>query len=171
MAQACCEAGLQSSTELWGSCFALTSAAVHWCCITVQLCEEQISIGVIAVTQACSEPDSHSSTKQWGACFALTSAAVHWCCITARLYEGQISRGAIAVAQACCEAILQSSTEAKQAPHCSVLLCKSGSEHAYATAITPMEICPSYRCALMQTQCTAAVEIHLWKFALHTAFQ
>ena len=46
---------------------------------------------------------------------------------------------------------------AKQLPHSSVLLCKPASQHACATAITPMEICPSYRCALMQTQCTAAV--------------
>ena len=50
-----------------------TSAAVHLCCITVQLYEQQISIGVIAVAQACSEPDLQSSTEQWGAYFALRS--------------------------------------------------------------------------------------------------
>ena len=88
-----------------------TSAAVHWCCITVQLYEEQLSLGVFAVTQGCCQPDSHSNTEQWGAYFALTSAAVHWSCITAHLYEQQISIGAIAVAQACSEPDLQSSTE------------------------------------------------------------
>ena len=77
MTQACSEPHLQSSTEQWGSNCALTSAAVHLCCITVQLYEEQISIGVIAVAQACSEPDLQSSTAQWGAYFALRSAAVH----------------------------------------------------------------------------------------------
>ena len=46
---------------------------------------------------------------------------------------------------------------AKQLSHCSVLLCKIASQHACATAITPMEICPSYRCALMQDICTAAL--------------
>ena len=51
VAQACCEAGLQSSTELWGSCFALTSAAVHMSCISAHLYQGQISIGVIAVAQ------------------------------------------------------------------------------------------------------------------------
>ena len=46
---------------------------------------------------------------------------------------------------------------AKQLSHCSVLLCKIASQHACATAIAPLEICPSYRRALMQDQCTAAV--------------
>ena len=77
MAQACSEPDLQSSTAQWGAYFALTSAAVHWYCITGQLYEEQISIGVFSVAQACSEPDSHSSTEQRGAYFALSSAAVH----------------------------------------------------------------------------------------------
>ena len=47
---ACCEPVLQSITEQWGLHHALTSAAVHWCCITAHLYEEQISIGVNAVT-------------------------------------------------------------------------------------------------------------------------
>ncbi len=91
MAQACSEPDLQSSTEQWGSYFALTSAAVHWCCITVQLYEEQTSIGVFAAAQGCCQPDLQSSTEQWGSYFALTSAAVRWCCITVQLYEDQIS--------------------------------------------------------------------------------
>ncbi len=48
--------------------------------------------------------------------------------------------------------------------HCSTgqgsiasLLCKTGSQHACATAITPMEICSSYRFALMQHHCTEAL--------------
>jgi len=86
-----------------GSYFALTSAAVHWGCITVQLYEEQNSLGVFAVVQACCKPASQSSTEQWGASFALTSAAVHWCCITVQLYEEHISIGVFAVAQACSE--------------------------------------------------------------------
>jgi hypothetical protein len=79
---------LQSSTEHWTSCFALTIAAVHWCCVIAQLYEEQISIGVIA--QACCEPDLQRDTEQWGSCFALNSAGVHWCCIAAHLWEEQI---------------------------------------------------------------------------------
>ena len=40
---------------------------------------------------------------------------------------------------------------------CSVLLCKTGSQHACPTAITPMETCSTYRCALMHHQSTAAL--------------
>ena len=76
MAQACCEPVLQSSTEHLGSYFALTSAALLWCCITANLYEEKISTGVIAVAQACCEPVLQSSIQQWGSYFALTSAAV-----------------------------------------------------------------------------------------------
>ena len=86
MTQACSEPDSHSSTEQWGAYFALSSAAVHWYCITGQLYEEQISIGVFSVAQACSEPHLQSSTEQWGSNCALTSAAVHLCCITAQLY-------------------------------------------------------------------------------------
>ena len=89
VAQTSCEASLQSSTEQQGSCFALTSAAVHWSCITAHLYEWQVSIGVIAVAQACCEASLQSSTEQQLSCFALTSAAVHWSCITAHLYQWQ----------------------------------------------------------------------------------
>jgi len=40
--------------------------------------------------------------------------------------------------------------------HCSMLLCKTESQHACVTAVTPKEICSSYRCAVSQHQCTAA---------------
>ena len=106
-----CRAALNSG----GAYFALTSAAVHWCCITVQLYEEQISIGAIAVAQACCKPVSQSSTEQWGSYFALTSAAVHWCCITVQLYEEQISIGVFAVAQGCCEPVSQTALNSGEA--------------------------------------------------------
>ena len=83
VAQDCCQAGLQSNTEQWGSYFASTSAAVLWCYITAHLNEEQFSIGVIAIAQACCEPALQRSTEQQGSCFALTSPAVHWYFITA----------------------------------------------------------------------------------------
>ncbi len=85
-----------------GSCLAMTSAAVHWCCITAHLCEDQVSIGVIAVTQASWELGLQSSTEQWGKHFAQTSAAVHFCWLTAYLYEEQISIGVTALKQDCC---------------------------------------------------------------------
>ena len=46
---------------------------------------------------------------------------------------------------------------AKKLPCCLVLLCKLGSQHACASANTPMDICCSYRCAVKHHQCTAAL--------------
>ena len=92
---------MQSSTEQWQMYFAQTSAAVHWWWLTAHLYEEQICIGVIALTQACYEPVFQSSTEQWEMHFAQTSAALHFCWLTAHLYEQQISIDLIAVAQSC----------------------------------------------------------------------
>jgi len=47
MMDSCCEPVLQSRTGQQGSYFALTSAAVHWSCITAHLYEEEVAIGVI----------------------------------------------------------------------------------------------------------------------------
>ena len=91
--------------------FAQISAAVHCCWLTAHLYEEQISIGVIAVTQTCCEPVLQSSTEQWGMYFALSSAVLHTIWLTAHLYKGQVFTGVIAKTQACCELVLQSSTE------------------------------------------------------------
>jgi len=44
--------------------FALNSAAIHWCWVAAHLYEEQISIGVLAVTQACCQPVLQSSIEQ-----------------------------------------------------------------------------------------------------------
>ncbi len=90
VAQGCSEPVLQSSTEHQGSYFAVTKPAMHLCCITAHLYEEQISIGVIALAQGCCEASLQSSTEQHESCFPLTSAAVHGCCIITHLYEGQI---------------------------------------------------------------------------------
>ncbi len=161
-AHACCEASLQGSSEQQGSYFAQTSAAVHRCCIAAHLYEMQISVGVIAVAHACCDASLQGSSEQQGTYFAQTSAAVHRCCIAAHLYEMQISVGVTAVAHACCEASLQRSTEQQGSyfaqtsaavhwccitAHLEEEPCKLASQHACATAITPMGICHSYRCA------------------------
>ena len=46
---------------------------------------------------------------------------------------------------------------AKCIPHCSVLLCKTGSQQACVTAHTPVESCSSNRCAVTQQQRSAAL--------------
>ena len=59
-----------------------------------------------------------------------------------------------AVTQHQCTAAL---FRAKCSPLCSVLLCKTSSQHACVTAIAPMDIWSSYMCAVTQHQCTAAL--------------
>ncbi len=88
---------------------AKNSAAVHGFCIIADLCEQQIIIGVIAVSQGCCQPVLQSSIVQWRMHFAKNSAAVHWFCIIADLYEQQMFIGVIAVLQGCCQSVLQSS--------------------------------------------------------------
>ena len=95
----------------WELHFAQTSAAVHLSRLTAHLYEQQISIGLVAVTQACCEPVLQSNTEQWGLHFAQNSVAVHLSWLTAHLSEQQISIGVIAVTQACCEPVLHSNTE------------------------------------------------------------
>ena len=102
---------LHSNTDQWALHFAKTSAAVHWCWVTAHLYEEQIFIGVFAVTQGCCQPVLHSSTDQWALHFATSSAAVHWWWVTAHLCEEQISIGVFAVTQGCCQPVLHSNTD------------------------------------------------------------
>ena len=79
------------------------SVAVHWWWVFAHLYEQQIFIGVIAVTQCCCEPVLQSSTEQCGVHFAKISVAVHWWWVFAHLYEQQIFIGVIAVKQGCCQ--------------------------------------------------------------------
>ena len=90
---------LHSSTEQWGMHFLKNNVAVHWRLVTADLYEQQISIGVIALTQICCESVMHSSTEQWGLNFAKNTVARHWYWVTAHLYEEQISTGVIVPTQ------------------------------------------------------------------------
>ena len=69
------------------------SVAELWCWVTAHQYEQQISLGVVALTQTCCDPDLHSSTDQWRIDSTKTSVAVLWCWITAHQYEQQISPG------------------------------------------------------------------------------
>ena len=91
--------------------FAKNSAAVHWVRIIADLDEQEILIGVTAVSQSCCQPVLQSSLEQWGVRFAKNSAAVHWVCITADQYERETFIGVTAVSQRCCQPVLHSSNE------------------------------------------------------------
>ncbi len=91
--------------------FAKTTAAVHWDCIIADLDEQEILIGVTAVSESCCQPVLQSSLEQWGVRFAKNSAAVHWVCRTADQYERETFIGVTAVSQRCCQPVLHSSNE------------------------------------------------------------
>ena len=91
--------------------FAKNSAAVHWVRIIADLDEQQILIGVTAVSQGCYQPVLHSSIEQWKMYFAKNSAAVHWVRIIADLDEQQILIGVTAVSQGCYQPDLHSNIE------------------------------------------------------------
>ncbi len=91
--------------------FAKISAAVHFVCIIADLDEQQILIGVTAVSQGCHQPDLHSNIEQQRTLFAKISAAVHFVCIIADLDEQQILIGVTAVSQGCHQPVLHSSIE------------------------------------------------------------
>ena len=117
--------------------------------------------------------------------------------LTAGLSHCNYTYGDLLFVQVCSDttAMHCSTGQINWIPHCSKLLCKTGSQLVWVTAITPMEICCSYRCAVTQQQCTAALgrstgfptvqscsakqahswfgslQLHLWRFALHTGVQ
>ena len=91
--------------------FAKISAAVHFVCIIADLDEQEILIGVTAVSQSCCQPVLQSSLEQWGVRFAKNSAAVHWVCITADQYERESFIGVTAVSQGCHQPDLHSNIE------------------------------------------------------------
>jgi len=88
-----------------------------------------------------------------GCAFCQYSAAVHW-------LWGNYTYGDLLFIQVCavsqqkCTAAL---VWARCIVHCSVVLCKTGSQQGCVTASTLMEICSSYRCAVSQQKCTAAL--------------
>ena len=135
----------------------------------------------------------HCGTGQGRTAFSLFCAALQNR-LTAALCHCSYTYGHLLFIQLCTDAAPK---------HCSTgqgrtafsLFCaalQTGSQQPCATAITPMEICSSYNCALMQHQSTAALvkaeqlshcsvllckqahsslvplQLHLWRSALHT---
>ena len=178
VAQSCCEPVLQSSTEQQGSCSAMTSAAKLWCCIPAHLYEEQISIGVIAVAQAwfavnrcCWQPGLHSRADECNLPKTLLQ-----CSGVKSLHKGNLhcpmllcktgSQQAVCrcsytyenvlLIQVCSHPSPMHCSKVQQSPLLTVALQDRLKNRQCVTALTPMEMCSSYRCAVTQPQCTAA---------------
>ena len=111
--QACCEPVVQCTTDQWGLHFAQTNAAVHFCWLTAQLYEEPISSSgqnAVSTVQCCYAKQAHSRQS--------FTAVTPMCWVTAQLFQEQIAK---------CSAAL---FRAKCTQHCSVRLCKTGSQQA-----------------------------------------
>ncbi len=88
---------------------------------------------------------------------AKSSVALHWCWVTAQLCTQRITIGVLAMTQACCQLVLQSSTEQWGIPTVQCSSEKQARSRQDVTAVTAVEICSSYRCAVTQQKCTAAL--------------
>ncbi len=107
----------------------------------------------------CSEPtEMHCSTAKGKMHSPLFSAALQNR-LTAGLCQCNHICGNLLFMQVCSDKTEMHCNigQAKCIPHCSVLLCKTGSQHACVTAVTHMDICSSYRCAVTQQKCTTAL--------------
>ncbi len=127
--------------------------------LTACFCHCNYTYGDLVFMQVCSDArPMHCSSGQDKIASLLFSTATRNR-LTAALWHCKHTSGDLLSIQVCsdltqCTAALVS---AKQLPCFSVLLCKTGSQHACATAITPMEMWSSCRCAVLQHQCTAAL--------------
>ena len=109
--------------------------------------------------QVCSDSTpEHCNTVQ-GKMYSPVLTAALQDRLAAGLYHCNYTYEGLLFIQVCSEPTSEPATlfSAKCIPQCSVLLCKAGLQQACITAITPMKICSSYRCALIQHQNTAAL--------------
>ena len=151
MTQACCQPGLQSSTEQWGVRFPVNSAA--------GLCHCNYTYEDLLTIQVCSDPlTMHCSTALGKMLFPLLNAALQNS-LTAALCHCNYTYEGFVIVQVCSEPTIMhcSTAQGEMHPPCSVLLCKTGSQQACVRAITPVKICSSCRCAVSQQKRTAAL--------------
>ena len=67
--QGCWECVLQRSASQWGLFLALHRAAVPWCCVTADLCQWQVFIGLLPVTHKAAESVFCKELPASGDCF------------------------------------------------------------------------------------------------------
>ncbi len=129
--------------------------------LTAGLCHCNGTYGYLLFTQVCSEAtemqcctgqNAFPTVQQCSAKQAHSRlVSLQWHLWRSASYRCAVRQQKCSAAQVWAESI----------PHCSVVLCKTGSQQACVTAMAPMEICSSYRCAVRQQKCSAAqVEMH-----------
>lgn len=133
--------------------FAQSSAAVHLCWFTAQLCEQQIFTGVLALVQAVSLLCEAALSS--GRHFTQTSAAVHWYWVTSQLCAQHFCIGVLAVMQACCQPA-RTASGAHNGTYC--CLC-----HCLANPVVLTHMSPTYLLATIQNvagKCSGRLDVY-----------
>ncbi len=130
----------------------LCKTGLHQACITVNKPVKNSSSYRCAVTQHRCTATLFRAKCTPHCSVLLYKTGLQQACITALTSMKLCSSCRCAMTQHQCTATLFRTkcslhVWAKCIPHCSVVLCKSGSQQACVTATPPMEICSSYRCA------------------------
>ena len=124
-------------------------------CVTLKRGQQQslLFVGVYS-----DKTPMHCTTGQGRIASLLSSVALQKK-LTAGLCHCNYTYADLPFIHACSDATAMhcSTGQGKIASPLFCLLCKTGSQQPCATAIAPVMICPSYRCAVMQDQCTAAL--------------
>jgi len=126
--------------------------------LTACLCRCKYIHGDLLNIQVCTDATAKQCSTGQGRIASLLSSAALQNRLTACLCHCKYIYGDLLFMKVCSDATPKHCrTDQGRIPSlcCLVLLCKTGSQHACATPISPMEICSSYRCAVMQDQCTA----------------
>ena len=128
--------------------------------LTACLCHCNYTYGDLLNIQVCTDATAKQCSTGQGRIASLLSSAALQNRLTACLCHSNFTYGDLLFVQVCSDARpMHCRTDQGRIASlcCLVLLCKTGSQHACATATTYMEICSTYRCALMQQQSSAAL--------------
>jgi len=158
--QVCIDATQKHCSTGQGRIASLLSSAALQNRLTACLCHCKYLYGDLISTQVCSDATPKQCSTGQGRIASLLSSAALQNRLTACLCHCKYIYGDLLNIQVCTDATAkQCSTGQGRIASlcCSKLLCKTGSQHACATANTYMEICSTYRCALMQQQSSAAL--------------
>ena len=145
-----------SATHLRAKCSPQFSAALQNR-LTTCLCHHRYTYEDLLFKKVCSDPTPGLCSTSQGnmqppvTCAAVQNRLTACACHHRHTYEDLVLK------QVCTDPPPGLCNTALGKLQSSVLLCRTGSQHAWVTTDTPMKTCSSYRCALTQHQGSAAL--------------
>ncbi len=115
--------------------------------LTAGLCHSNHTYGDLLFIHVFSEPTEMHCSTGLGRMHSPLSGAALQDRLTPGLCHCKCTSGDLLLIQVCSEPTEMhcSTGQGKCIPHCSVVICKTGSQQACDSAITPLEICSSHR--------------------------